>query len=93
MEPLWGKIDLSGIISNLDWVIVGGESGLCPQPCQIEWIEDILRQCFEADVPVFVKQLGSVLAKTMGLKDRSGGDWMEWPEHIRVRQMPDLRKI
>jgi protein gp37 len=90
IEPLWGPIDLKDIIDRINWVIVGGESGLRPEPCRIEWIEDIIRQCRAAGVPVFIKQLGAVLAKEMKLTDRSGGDWMEWPEHLRIRMMPRL---
>jgi protein gp37 len=72
-------------------VIVGGESGPRARPCQLEWVESIRDQCFEADVPPFVKQLG---AKSMDrgyrfpLKDSKGGDWNEWPKDLRVREMP-----
>lgn len=45
--------------STVDWVIVGGESGQNARPCNIDWIRSIVQQCKEADVPVFVKQLGS----------------------------------
>ncbi len=41
---------------GLDWVIVGGESGPQHRPMNIEWIQDIVGQCREADVPCFVKQ-------------------------------------
>jgi protein gp37 len=44
---------------SLDWVIVGGESGPGARPCNVQWIRDIVRQCREAGVPVFVKQLGA----------------------------------
>lgn len=40
----------------LDWVVVGGESGPNHRPMQIEWLEDIVAQCQEAEVPVWVKQ-------------------------------------
>lgn len=42
----------------IDWVIVGGESGPCARPCDLEWIRSIVAQCAAAGVPVFVKQLG-----------------------------------
>jgi protein gp37 len=47
---------------HIDWVIVGGESdqpGHPARPCALEWIEDVIGQCKAAQVPVFVKQLGS----------------------------------
>jgi protein gp37 len=77
----------------LDWVIVGGESGnengkYRYRPCELDWIEHLIDQCDASDIPVFVKQLGTHLAKKMGLKDRHGGDINEWPEHLRIRQFP-----
>lgn len=43
-------------LRNLDWVIVGGESGRKARPCNIEWIESIVDQCEAVGVPCFVKQ-------------------------------------
>ncbi|MCA3003747.1 MAG: phage Gp37/Gp68 family protein [Phycisphaerales bacterium] len=43
----------------IDWVIVGGESGPQARPCDVAWILGIVRQCREAGVPCFVKQLGA----------------------------------
>ena len=45
---------------GIDWVIVGGESGPGARPCNVEWIRSIVRQCKEAAVPCFVKQLGAM---------------------------------
>lgn len=80
--------------SGIKWVIVGGESGneigkYRYRECKIEWIEDIVGQCKEAGIPVFVKQLGTFLSKKMDLKDRHGRDMTEWPERLRVRQFPN----
>lgn len=44
---------------HVDWVIVGGESGPGARPCNVEWVRGIVRQCQDAAVPCFVKQLGS----------------------------------
>ena len=46
----------------LDWIIVGGESdqpGMRARPFDVEWARSTVRQCKQAGVPVFVKQLGS----------------------------------
>ena len=45
--------------SLLDWIIIGGESGHSARPCDVMWITELVRQCREASVPAFVKQLGS----------------------------------
>ncbi|MGB1225584.1 MAG: DUF5131 family protein [Mycobacterium sp.] len=97
----------------LDWVICGGESGPGARPCDVEWLRSIVRQCKDAGVPVFCKQIGArpyevnqpeVMpneARKMSrpgwftgpgwsiqLKNRKGGDPSEWPEDLRVREMP-----
>lgn len=75
VEPLLGPVDLAGRLggsdylgdrhddapgeAGIDWVIVGGESGPGARPCDVAWIRDVVRQCREAGVPVFVKQLGA----------------------------------
>lgn len=41
------------------WVIVGGESGADARPFGAEWAERVLLACRRADVPCFVKQMGS----------------------------------
>jgi protein gp37 len=101
LEPLLGPIDLTIThyrpeigpfarpIRLTDWVIIGGESGpnARARPLDLAWIEDILRQCSAANIPVFVKQLGSAWAKAPGNHSK-GGDPDEWPEHLRVRMFP-----
>ncbi len=85
--------DRTKLIDLVDWCIIGGESGNNTgkyryRECKLEWIEKLVGQCKAADVPVFVKQLGTHLAKEMGLRDRHGGDWTEWTEHLRIREFP-----
>jgi protein gp37 len=97
-EPLLGPIDLKfsdpTINGKVHWVIVGGESGNQTGPyryreCKLEWIEDIIKQCVDAGVPVFVKQTGSYLQHQLGLKAKYGTDITEFPESIRYQQFPD----
>lgn len=45
-------------LRELDWIIVGGESGPDARPCDISWIRSIVQECQEAGVACFVKQLG-----------------------------------
>lgn len=72
--------------TGINWVIVGSESGPGARPCNIEWIRSIVRQCQDASVACFVKQL-----KHAGSKDPKGGRMDEWPDDIRVRQMPEAK--
>lgn len=84
------------LLMNLDWVIVGGESGnetgkYRYRPCKIEWIQNIVNECRKSNIPVFVKQLGTHLSKELRLKDRHGGNIEEWPENIQVREFPKIQ--
>lgn len=45
---------------GINWVIVGGESGPGARPFDVAWARSIVRQCREAGVVCFVKQLGAV---------------------------------
>ena len=57
IEPLLenlGEIDLS----NIDWVIVGGESGFGARPMEKDWVVSIQSQCAENRIPFFFKQWG-----------------------------------
>jgi protein gp37 len=77
----------------IDWVIVGGESGndtgkYSYRTCEMEWISDIIQDCLINDVPVFVKQMGTSIAKRRGLVDRHGGDINEWPDEFKIHQFP-----
>jgi protein gp37 len=57
-EPLvqdLGELDLT----DVDWVIVGGESGVQARPMEPDWVRSILRQTEEQDVAFFFKQWGT----------------------------------
>lgn len=57
-EPLLenlGELDLK----NIDWVIVGGESGVSARPMKEEWALNIKEQADEAKIPFFFKQWGT----------------------------------
>lgn len=77
LEPLLGplpNLDLAGI----DWVIVGGESGLGARPMDAGWVREIRDQCVSAGVPFFFKQWGGLKKKKAGraLDERT---WDEMP--------------
>ncbi len=84
LEPLLedvGPIDLSGI----DWVIVGGESGVKARPMKKEWAISIKRQCEEQDVAFFFKQWGAWGADGVKRNKKSNGRildgkvWNQYP--------------
>ena len=90
-EPLLEDVSLKPWLPYLDWVIIGGESGDKARPSCIEWIRDVLWQCLEAGVPVFVKQLGArplLGGKPYPITTKKGGYVIEWPRDLDVRQFP-----
>jgi protein gp37 len=88
--------DLRGI----DCIIIGGESGnengaSRYRPCEYAWIQHLVEQGRDAGSSVFVKQLGTHLAKEMrdmGTNcDRHGGNWEFFPESLKIREFPNAK--
>lgn len=94
-EPLLEEINLAWSMSlsgdygaEIDWVVVGGESGPGARACRPEWIRSMVDQCADADARVFVKQFG---ANCPGLEFQhaKGGDPSEWPAGNWPRERPN----
>jgi protein gp37 len=79
VEPLLGLIDLKLASYPIDWVVVGGESGTRFRQMNIEWIHSVVKQCNEANIPVYVKQDSCFHPSRQG----SIPDWM-W----KLKQFP-----
>lgn len=79
IEPLLGEVYPSPFFweDGIDWVIIGSETGnrkdkVIPKR---EWIENIVSECREHNIPVFMKN---------SLKDLMGNDFIqEWPEGLK----------
>lgn len=78
LEPLIGPLpDLN--LTNIDWVIVGGESGNRKiRPMKEEWVLDIQQQCTVSKVAFFFKQWGGKNKKLSG-RELSGKTFDEMP--------------
>ncbi len=87
LEPLIGPIPNLDL-AELDWAIIGGESGNQARIMEPEWAIDLLNQCRSANVPCFIKQMGTQWAKRQGSKSRKGDDFSEFPEALQVREYP-----
>ncbi|HEY3787276.1 MAG TPA: phage Gp37/Gp68 family protein [Urbifossiella sp.] len=87
IEPLIGPIQNLNL-DGIHWVIVGGESGPNCRPMEIAWVREIVLACETQNVPLFFKQTGERLARTLKLKSRKGGEASELPQEMRVRQFP-----
>jgi protein gp37 len=77
LEPLLGP--LPGLdLRDIDWVIVGGESGPGARSMVREWVLDIRDQCLAARVPFFFKQWGGVHKRRAG-RLLDGRTWDQLP--------------
>jgi protein gp37 len=77
IEPLLeelGELDLS----DIDWAIVGGESGPGARPMKEEWVQEVLGFCRHYRVPFFFKQWGGVHKKKTG-RELQGKTYDEFP--------------
>ncbi len=104
LEPLLGPVDVDpyfhalhtdpadcpNITSKQDWcgctqinvVLLGGETGPGARPMHPDWAISIVQQCRAAGAPVFVKQIH--------INGKVSKDMSEWPEELRVRELPWL---
>lgn len=85
IEPLIGPIHPLPL-TNIQWVIVGGESGPGARPMEREWVIDIRNQCQSARVPFFFKQWGGVNKKKNG-RDLDGTTYNDIPQIVSVEEV------
>jgi protein gp37 len=82
LEPLLGPIQKLPL-NKINWIIVGGESGLNARPMDLDWALRIKEMCQENRITFFFKQIG-------GEKNKRGGDqalldgqiWHQYPTGI-----------
>lgn len=76
-EPLLGPLD--GIdLTEIGWVIAGGESGATYRPMDLNWARGIRDLSKLAGVPFFFKQWGGRTPKALG-RELDGRVWDEMP--------------
>lgn len=110
-EPLLAPIDFtcktakgSGLLDNIDWILLGGESGnntgkYRHRPCEVEWMEKIVKDVKStSEAAVFVKQMGTYLAqKGIGasinrngwVTSWHGADFSRFPASLQIREWPE----
>jgi protein gp37 len=62
---------------------------------RLEWAQSLAAQTRRHGRAVFMKQLGSVQARLLGLKDFKGEDWDAWPAalgHLKIREFPTYER-
>jgi protein gp37 len=90
IEPLLehiGELDLT----DIHWVIVGGESGHKARPMQPNWAIDIKKQCEEQNVSFFFKQWGAWGSDGIKRNKKANGrfllgkEWNNQPEYETIQ--------
>ena len=86
VEPLLeslGDIDLT----EMHWVILGGESGPGARPIEKSWVLEIRDRCETAGIPFFFKQWGGT-RKSLAGRDLDGRTYDGVPRRVK-RALPD----
>lgn len=84
-EPLLGPLIRTGPghpdldLTDIDWLILGGESGPGYRPLDLAWMRDLRDEAANTGTSLFVKQLGGM---------RPGTDLKDLPPDLRFRDMP-----
>ncbi|MBF0607420.1 MAG: phage Gp37/Gp68 family protein [Magnetococcales bacterium] len=80
IEPMLSPI-LQLPLKNIDWVVVGGESGPECRTMKPEWVSSIRAQCNISHVPFFLKQWGGIRKNITG-RLLDGKIWDEMPKTL-----------
>lgn len=76
-EPLLGPLD--GLdLTDIHWLIAGGESGPEHRPVREEWVLDLRNRCDDEGVAFFFKQWGGARPKSRG-RLLEGREWNAMP--------------
>ncbi len=87
-EPLLedlGELNLNGI----NWIIVGGESGVQARPMKEEWVLNIKRQAETNHIPFFFKQWGTWSADGVKSNKKVNGKLLQG---MIIQNMPTIKK-
>jgi protein gp37 len=81
-EPLLGPI-VDPDLSDIHWVIVGGESGPRARPMEHWWVEGLRDSCERQKAAFFFKQWGGPRKKQTG-RLLEGRTWDDYPTAARI---------
>ena len=79
LEPMLGPVDLNAYIRDLNWVLVGSETGgEDARPFDLDWARQVRDEAVQAGVPFFIKQLNGEHGKK-AIRTLDGRAWDEFP--------------
>jgi protein gp37 len=82
LEPLIGSV-AAGDLTDIQWAIVGGESGPRAREMKSEWVEEIQDMCRRSKTAFFFKQWGGVRPKSGG-RMLNGREWNQYPGSVAM---------
>jgi len=85
-EPLLELLDLTQWRAELDWIIVGGESGGGARAMHPAWARSLRDQARGMGASYFFKQVGSNRALWHTVKHLKGEEPAEWPADLRRQE-------
>ncbi len=81
IEPLLCALPVDDMdFSDINWIIVGGETGANARPMKQEWVDRIFEQCQKLKIPFYFKSWGSNSKRKGRLY--KGREWNEFPKEI-----------
>jgi len=78
IEPLIAEISIVKYINDVDWIVVGSETGKNARPIEIDWVRKLRDEAKSIGLPFFIKQLGAHHKDSIRKLD--GVEWNEFPE-------------
>lgn len=81
-EPLLGSLKNLDL-SEINWLIAGGESGPNHRPCKPEWVRELRDNCQKSEVAFFFKQWGGRTPKSGG-RELDGETYNSYPENTTL---------
>ncbi len=88
-EPLIGPVG-NVDLTDVDWAIVGGESGPAARTMQTAWVDGIKAACEEQSVAFFFKQWGGRNKKIAG-RQLHGRTWDQFPAPAELRRAEEAQ--
>lgn len=83
VEPMLGAFSFGqSHLENIDWVIVGCESGHGARSTELNWVRGLRDECKQHSVSFFVKQLVMV--------DRLTKDVRNFPSDLQIQEFPGV---
>ncbi len=90
-EPLIGAIGPVNL-TDIHWVIAGGESGPKARPVDVEWLRELRDNCEMQQVAFFFKQWGGHTPKAGG-NTLDGRLWQEYPDIMNYQVNGDTLQV